>query len=128
MSEMALTAEHLVVIGRGKLIADTSVTSFIAGSTHQFVRVRTPETDALTSALLGAGAAVVPGVDGSLSVTGLAAADIGDLAARHSVTLHELATQCGSLEEAFMELTAESVEFHGEATMHPAKTTAGAAR
>jgi ABC-2 type transport system ATP-binding protein len=125
MSEMALTAEHLVVIGRGRLIADTSVAEFISGSSRQFVRVRTPDPDRLYQALLAAGAGVVRCDEGTLTVTGLEASAIGDLAALQGVTLHELAPQCGSLEEAFMELTAESVEFHGESAL--AGTPAGVA-
>jgi ABC-2 type transport system ATP-binding protein len=117
MSEMALTAEHLVVIGRGRLIADTSVERFIAGSTRRFVRVRTPEPSFLSEVLTTGGASVINHDDGSLDITGLEADVIGDLAAARGITLHELAPQCGSLEEAFMELTAQSVEFHGELTM-----------
>ena len=118
MSEMALTAEHLVVIGRGRLIADTSVTEFIDSSSCQFVRVRTPEGDRFTELLLDAGAMVVADPDGALSITGLRAPDIGDLAAGNGVTLHELAPEQGSLEEAFMELTANSVEYHGDPDVH----------
>jgi len=118
MSEMALTAEHLVVIGRGRLIADTSVAEFIANSSRQYVRIRTPQCDAFTDALLAAGGVVVADEDGGLSVTGLGACEIGDLAAARGVTLHELAPQSGSLEEAFMELTADSVEYHGETDLH----------
>ncbi|MGP8059091.1 MAG: ATP-binding cassette domain-containing protein [Acidimicrobiales bacterium] len=118
MSEMALTAEHLVVIGRGRLIADTSVSEFVSSSSRQYVRIRCPQADRLTDLLLTAGGVVVADEDGGLSVTGLGACDIGDLAAANGLTLHELAPQCGSLEEAFMELTADSVEYHGEADVH----------
>jgi len=111
MSEMALTADHLVVIGRGRLIADQPVAAFVAQSSRAWVRVRTPQPDPLTTALVGAGAQVHLEADGSLVVNGLAAAAIGDLAAGLGIALHELAPQAASLEEAFMELTHESVEF-----------------
>jgi len=111
MSEMALTADHLVVIGRGRLIADQPVSAFVAQSSRAWVRVRTPQPGLLTTALVEAGAQVHVGADGSLVVNGLAAAACGDLAAGLGIALHELAPQAASLEEAFMELTHESVEF-----------------
>jgi ABC-2 type transport system ATP-binding protein len=114
MSEMALTADQLVVIGRGRLIAEMPVAEFIACNSRQFVRVRTSKTgesSALTDALSGLGAQVVLD-DGALCVTGLCAADIGELAASVGVILHELSPQMASLEDAFMELTRDSVEFH----------------
>ncbi len=118
LSEMALTAEHLVVIGRGRLIADTSVSDFISCRCQQYVRVVTPEPVALTAALQGAGAVVVEETDGALVVTGLEAHQIGDVAASGHWALHELSPQQGSLEEAFMEMTRGSVEFHGDAALH----------
>jgi ABC-2 type transport system ATP-binding protein len=118
LSEMALTAEHLVVIGRGRLIADTSVNEFIAQSCRQFVRVRTPQMEEMARGLNEVGAVVVEDCDGSLSVTGLGAVAIGELASELSITLHELATMTGSLEEAFMEITRDTVEFHGEGDVH----------
>jgi ABC-2 type transport system ATP-binding protein len=114
MSEMALTADRLVVIGRGRLIAEMPVAEFIASNSRQFVRVRTSKTEEsteLTDALSGVGAQVVDD-DGALCVTGLCAAEIGELAASAGVTLHELSPQMASLEDAFMELTRDSVEFH----------------
>jgi len=114
MSEMALTADRLVVIGRGRLIAEMPVAEFIACHSRQFVRVRTSKTTELTrltDALADAGATVVDD-DGAMGVTGMTAADIGELAASVGVTLHELSPQTASLEDAFMELTRDSVEFH----------------
>jgi len=114
MSEMALTADHLVVIGRGRLIADTSVDALISASAAQFVRVRTPQAGTFSATLERAGAMVTTEECGSLAVTGICASAIGDLASGLGVTLHELSTQCGSLEDAFMTLTRDAVEFHGE--------------
>ena len=116
MSEMAQTADHLVVIGMGHLIAEQPVADFIAESSGQRVLVRTPSLDALAGALLEAGARVGRGNDGILDVNGISAADIGDLAARLGIALHELTPQMASLEDAFMDMTQESVEFHGDAS------------
>ena len=114
MSEMALTADHLVVIGRGKLIADQPVADFLAQSSRASVRVRTPRPEPLTAALVEVGGTVHAETDGSLVVNALSAAAIGDLAASLGIALHELAPQAASLEEAFMELTQDSVEFRAE--------------
>jgi ABC-2 type transport system ATP-binding protein len=111
MSEMALTAQHLIVIGRGKLIVDDTINAIIAGAGSS-VRVRSPQAADLTRLLTGEGAEVRAD-DGALSVAGLDAARIGDLAASHQITLHELAPQHASLEDAFFELTEDSVEYHG---------------
>jgi ABC-2 type transport system ATP-binding protein len=113
MSEMALAADHVVVIGRGRLIADQPVADFVAKSSRRFVKVRTPSPDRLNSILVPAGATVKAENDGSLSVTGLGADVIGDLSAENGVRLHELTPLTASLEEAFMDLTRESVEFRG---------------
>ncbi|MEU9092929.1 ATP-binding cassette domain-containing protein [Streptomyces sp. NPDC048428] len=110
MTEMEHTADRLVVIGRGELIAAESLTAFSARSTRLSVTVGTPDTAALTPLLTAEGAAVVPDGD-RLTVTGLTAARIGELALRHRVPLVELTTLGASLEEAFMELTADSVEY-----------------
>ncbi|MER7967854.1 MULTISPECIES: ABC transporter ATP-binding protein [unclassified Streptomyces] len=112
MSEMALTADHLVVIGQGRLLADTSMPDFIARNSRGYVRVRTPQREAFLDALRAAGMAVAEVDGGALEVDGVPAERIGDLAALHRVTLHELSPQQASLEEAFMQLTAESVEYH----------------
>ncbi|HEY1445675.1 MAG TPA: ABC transporter ATP-binding protein [Acidimicrobiales bacterium] len=115
MSEMALTADQIVVIGKGRLISAGSTAEFIAESSEQFVRVRSPQIDRLEELLRAKGAVVSRETDGTLSVSGLPAPEIGDLAGTNGIFLHELATQSASLEEAFMELTRESVEFHAEA-------------
>jgi ABC-2 type transport system ATP-binding protein len=111
MSEMEHSADRLIVIGRGRLLAAESVTEFEARSTRSSVTVRTPDPSALAALLGGEGVTVGP-LDGqTLTVTGLSAARIGDLAFDHQIRLHELATHTPSLEEAFMELTADSVEY-----------------
>jgi ABC-2 type transport system ATP-binding protein len=112
MSEMENTADHLIVIGRGRLIADCTVAEFIAQNSSQSVRVRTPGPGTLATVLASAGGSVRDDGDGSLLVHGLTAARVGDLAFESSIRLHELAPARASLEEAFMELTAGSVEFH----------------
>ena len=120
MSEMALTADHLIVIGRGKLIAATSVADFIARSSNNFVLVRSGEVARLVP-LLDAATSVEHTDDGALEVTGLGCAAIGDIAAAHGIALHELSPQSASLEEAFMELTHDSVDYSAEV---PLATTA----
>jgi ABC-2 type transport system ATP-binding protein len=117
MSEMALTADEVVVIGRGRLIAQMPVEELISADHRSYVRVRSPQLDPFKLALQRAGASVELEADGSLSVRGMGEADIGDLALAEHVALHELAPQSASLEEAFMELTGESVEFRGGTTI-----------
>ena len=125
MSEMALTAQHLVVIGRGKLIADDSIDRITAGAGSR-VRVLSPQGDELSRLLTDEGA-TVQGDDGALSVTGLDATRVGDLAAAHRITLHELTPQRASLEEAFFDLTEDSVEYHGSDPQWPS-TNSGETR
>jgi ABC-2 type transport system ATP-binding protein len=110
MSEMAQTADHLVVIGRGRLIADTGMGELMRG--EGTVLVRTPEPG-FALRLTAAGATVREGVESSLVVSGLTSAEIGKLAAYHGVALSELSPQRVSLEDAFMELTRDSVEYQG---------------
>jgi ABC-2 type transport system ATP-binding protein len=112
MSEMALTADHLVVIGQGRLLADTSMADFIAQNSRSYVRIRTPQRERLLDVLQGAGITVVETGSGVLEVDGGKSELIGELAAQHQIVLHELSPQQASLEEAFMQLTAESVEYH----------------
>ncbi|MFC8424290.1 ABC transporter ATP-binding protein [Streptomyces sp. NPDC057236] len=112
MSEMALTADHLVVIGQGRLLADTSMTEFIEHNSRSYVRVRSPQRERLLDVLRQAGITAVESGDGALEVDGSKAEYIGELAARQQLVLHELSPQQASLEEAFMRLTAESVEYH----------------
>ncbi|MEU5941652.1 ATP-binding cassette domain-containing protein [Micromonospora sp. NPDC047548] len=111
MSEMQNTADELIVIGRGRLIAAQPLAEFAARSTKQQVTVRTPDATALAALLTAEGATVTAHDDGGCTVTGLTAARIGELAFDHRILLHEVTTQTASLEEAFMELTADSVEY-----------------
>lgn len=113
MSEMAQTADHLVVIGRGKLIADTSMTDFMAANGAGTVLVRSSEPGTFARLLTAAGATVRDGLESSLVVSGMTGAEIGRLAAYHDVVLSELAPQQASLEDAFMELTKDSLEYLG---------------
>jgi ABC-2 type transport system ATP-binding protein len=112
MSEIENTADHLIVIGRGKLISDCTVAEFIAANSRQSVRVRTPQPDALAKVAAAAGGTVHEDGGGLIIVHGLSVSQVGDLAFDNSVRLHELAPAHASLEQAFMELTASSVEFH----------------
>ncbi|MFE5211871.1 ATP-binding cassette domain-containing protein [Streptomyces sp. NPDC056600] len=111
MSEMALTAEHLVVIGQGRLLADLSMADFIERNSRSYVRVRTPERERFLDVLRSAGLTAME-TGGTLELDGVASEQVGELAARHNLVLHELSPQQASLEEAFMRLTAESVEYH----------------
>jgi len=111
MSEMAVTAEHLVIIGKGRLLADTTVDDLIARVAVGTVLVRTPEATSLRDALAAGGATVTSAEPGLLSVRGASAARIGDLASRHGIALHELTPRRASLEEAYMDLTREAVEY-----------------
>ncbi len=111
MSEMALTADHLVVIGRGRLIRDEGVTEFVESSSSRTVRVSSPRIAELVGYLQAAGATVRQLPEGAIDVSGMEAPDIGELAAAHGIALHELTPQKASLEEAFMELTSDSVEY-----------------
>jgi len=115
MSEMEHTADHLIVIGRGQLLADCTMEEFIARSSGQTVRVATPQPDQLVKAVAEAGGSAVNSADGTLIVSGLVAAQVGDIAFEHGVRLHELTVVRASLEAAFMELTADSVEYRGGA-------------
>ncbi|HVA61588.1 MAG TPA: ATP-binding cassette domain-containing protein [Mycobacteriales bacterium] len=115
MSEMAVTADHLVVVGRGRLIASAAVEEFIRSSGQNYVRVRSPQAAELTAALAAAGANATVMPDGALQVIGLDCAGVGDIAARNGLTVHELLLQEASLEAAFMELTQDAVDFHAGA-------------
>lgn len=115
MSEMALTADHLIVLGRGEIIADAPVADIIAGGTRQRVLVRSPHSSQLADLLAAPEVAVVRSEAGVLEVTGLAASGIGDLAAQHGLAIHELTPLSASLEEAYMALTADAVEYRTEA-------------
>ncbi|MFI5945052.1 ATP-binding cassette domain-containing protein [Streptomyces uncialis] len=112
MSEMALTADHLVVIGQGRLLADTSMADFIRENSRSYVRLRTPQRERLLDVLHANGVTVVETAGGVLEVDGHPSERLGELASEHRIVLHELSPQQASLEEAFMQLTAASVEYH----------------
>jgi ABC-2 type transport system ATP-binding protein len=120
MSEMALTAEHLIVIGRGRLIADTGMREFIAGAARDAVRVRSTDQDALAALLRPRAAEVSPDRDGALTVSGLTTDQVGRAAAAAGITLLELTARQASLEEAFIDMTSDAVEFRAPTTA-PAK-------
>ncbi|MFC6023511.1 ABC transporter ATP-binding protein [Plantactinospora solaniradicis] len=114
MSEMALTADHLVVIGRGRLLADTGVREFVAAHSGSHVRIRTPEPERMRDVLTAAGLQVRTAGDGALETYGAEAARIGELASEHRLTVHEVSAQGASLEEAFMRLTGDAVQYRAE--------------
>jgi ABC-2 type transport system ATP-binding protein len=116
MNEMSVTAEHVIVIGRGRLIADTGVAAFIAGAARDTVRVRTSGPDALAALLRGPGVTVSRDHDGVLTVTGLSTDQVGTVARAAGITLLELAPQQASLEEAYTAMTQDAVEFRAPAT------------
>jgi ABC-2 type transport system ATP-binding protein len=111
MSEMALTADHLIVVGRGKLIADVSVEEMTASASRDLVVVRTPDGGQLADALAGPTVSIRSTDDDALEIQGVSAAQVGELARRHGLALHELTPQRASLEEAFMEMTDDAVEY-----------------
>jgi ABC-2 type transport system ATP-binding protein len=111
MNEMAVTADHLIVIGRGRLIADCSTAEFVARSTPRTVLVQSPDAGRLADLVTAEGGSVTYGGDGALHVVDVDAARIGELAAAGGLVLHQLTPSHGSLEQAFMELTHDSVEF-----------------
>jgi ABC-2 type transport system ATP-binding protein len=107
---MALTADELVVIGQGRLIAETTVADFVARSSTKAFRVRVGSTAPFVAGVEEAGARIEAEADGALSVTGMDATEIGDLALSLGVAVYELTT-LASLEDAFMEMTSDSVEY-----------------
>jgi ABC-2 type transport system ATP-binding protein len=140
MNEMAVTADHLVVIGRGRLLASAPTDEVVARGSGQSVRVRTPDADRLAALITDAGGSVIPGTNGGpvggdpddktpvLTVTGVPAARIGQLAASAAIVLHELTPQLATLEDAFLELTSDSLEFgHRDANI-PAQAIDGSVR
>ncbi|MDA0172586.1 ATP-binding cassette domain-containing protein [Solirubrobacter taibaiensis] len=113
MSEMQLVADHLLIIGKGRILADTSMADFIAEASDGGVLVTAPEAGALASLLARDGVTLTSHERGRFEVHGLAAEAIGDIAARHGLTLHELAPVPASLESAYLKLTRDSVEYAG---------------
>jgi ABC-2 type transport system ATP-binding protein len=132
LSEMALTAEHLIVISRGTLVADTSVAEFLQRASPARVRVRTPQAAEFGELLAGPAVTIVNLPDGLLDVSGMTSDQIGQAASRHFITLLELTVHHPSLEEAFMELTKESTgdphRPHSAAADAPARATPDGAR
>ena len=112
MSEMEHTADHLLVIGRGQLHADCTVEEFIERNSELSIRVRTPEVDRLAGLLSAKGALATPDGEGAILVTRLGMNEIGDLAFDNQIRVHELTPIQASLEQAFMRMTADSVEYH----------------
>ena len=128
MSEMALTADHLIVIGRGRLLADTDTAAFIDEHSAGRVRIRVSEPDRLTAALRARGVAAEQ-VDGYLQVSGLSTDEVGRFAREQEVAVLELFEQKSSLEEAFIETTGDSVEYHaGTAQVADGTAAVGAGR
>jgi ABC-2 type transport system ATP-binding protein len=124
MSEMENTADHLIVIGQGRLIADCTVDEFIRNNSQLAVRVRTPQASQLAQLVAGKGGTARADGDDAIVVNGIAQDQLGDLAFDNGIRLHELAPLQASLEQAFMELTKDSVEFHAEV---PVSTTGATA-
>jgi ABC-2 type transport system ATP-binding protein len=112
MSEMALTAEHVIVVGRGRLIADVSVAELVRGASSGVVLVRSPDAARLRDALAGPQVSITSTEPTLLSVTGIQASRIGEIARDHGLVLHELTPQQASLEEAYMTMTQDSIEYH----------------
>ena len=127
MSEMALTADHVIVIGRGRLLAESSVEDLIQGSSGNFVRVRSVNNAKLATLVTRAGAVSHVETDGALAVSGIEASAIGELAAVEGIALHELSPQEASLEEAYMELTHDSVEYRADTPTAPVPVAAASA-
>jgi ABC-2 type transport system ATP-binding protein len=121
MNEMALTAQHLIVIGRGKLLADSGIEELVGGAARNPVRVRSTQADALAALLRSPGVAVSRDGGGALTVSGLSTDEVGRVAGAAGITLLELTAQQASLEDAFMDMTRDAVEFR-------APTSTGATR
>jgi ABC-2 type transport system ATP-binding protein len=115
MNEMAVTADHVIVVGRGRLIADLGVEEFVRSASGSLVRVRSPETRRLRDLLTAPEVTVTSTADGVLVVRGSSPARIGDVAREHGIAVHELVPETATLEEAFMEVTAGAVEYRGSA-------------
>lgn len=120
MSEMAMTAEHVIVVGRGRLMADMPMAELIASASTDVVTVRSPHTEQLAAALTAPEVTVTATAAHALQVSGLPAARIGQIASNIGAVLHELAPQRASLEEAFMEMTRGEVEYHATTAVHHA--------
>ena len=128
MSEMALTADHILVIGRGRIIADAPVADIVAGASGSSVRVRSPQAAQLADLLRGPDTTVTSVEAGLLEIAGATAPAVGELAAQHGLVLHELTPVSASLEAAYMSLTADDVEYHSATAAPAAGTTPEEAR
>ncbi len=126
MSETALTADQLIIIGRGRLIADASVDEFIRRHSKHAVVVRSPQSTRLVDLLAGPDVVATPTDDGAVEIEGLSAEQIGDTALANAVPLYELTPLQASLEEAFMSMTSDDVEYHAPQTNHTTTNTEGA--
>jgi ABC-2 type transport system ATP-binding protein len=113
MSEMELTAEHLIVIGKGKILADMSMHEFISRSSQNYVQIVTPQAKTFAGVLAASGAVIRAQDANSIEVAEITSATVGDLALKNQVVLHQLTDMAPSLESAFMELTEDQVSFHG---------------
>jgi ABC-2 type transport system ATP-binding protein len=111
MSEMALTADHVLVIGRGKLIADAPVTELLAPEAGAALRLVTPDAKQFTELLTACGASVSTAADGAFEITGITSAQVGELGRDHRLAIYEMTVERASLEEAFMALTKDSVDY-----------------
>lgn len=111
MSEMAITADRLIIIGRGRLIAQTTMEAFLGGGSGNFVRVRSPQSDALATLLEGQGVAVARQTGDTLSLTGTTTEAVGELARANGLTVLELSAHRASLEQRYMELTKDSIDY-----------------
>jgi ABC-2 type transport system ATP-binding protein len=112
---MALTADHIIVVGRGRVLADAPVAEVVAGGHTSTVRVRSPRSDDLVDVLSRTGVSVTPTGSDTLEVRGRTAAEVGDSAAAAGLPLHELVSVERSLEDAYLQLTADEVEYHSAA-------------
>jgi len=111
MSEMALTADHLIVLGRGSIIADAPIAEILAAASGSSVKLRSPQATALAQVLAAPGITITASGDDSLTIAGLTAAEVGEAAARNAIPLHELTPGSASLEQAYMQLTENDVEY-----------------
>ena len=112
MSEMAMTADRLIIIGRGRLLAQTTVEDLLTSGSDGFVRVRSPQSDTLATLLRAQGVVVTRQADETLRITGTTCEAVGELARANGLTLQELSAQQASLEQRYMELTRGSVDYH----------------
>lgn len=127
MSEMALTADHLIIIGRGRLIRDISVDAFVQTSSTRIVRVRSPQATQLRALVVAHDATIASEAHDLLDIDGLTAEQIGRIAATHGIVLFELTPQTTSLEDAFMELTHDEVEYRNTSSNAGVTDAAGVA-